>query len=115
MPPYELTTIIRRETPHYIGPPERRIPLPLKLKIHTSYTSLRDGLWVTHVIGVNPNGRVLVESCASLEPADMQHNFVVDLYRGIGYEVVEHTKPLTPAELGELEELLKGIPGLDEF
>lgn len=117
MPAYELTTIMKRESPAHILLLEGLIVLPLELKIYTSYNSwLRDGVWETKVIGINPNGRdFLMQTSATLDLPDRQHAVFVDKYKSMGYEIAEHRKPLTHAELGRLEKLLEGIPGLDEF
>ena len=121
MPTYELTTLMRREASGYIGPPERHIPLPSKIEIHTSYNSWHGyGLWETKVIWTNPDDRnPLLQLHTTLAPDSqddyIQHDAVVDFYRGKGYEIVEHIKLLTDAELESLEELLKGLQGLDGF
>ena len=93
MPPYELTTLMRIEAPGYMPLPERFIPLPLlpEIKIHTYYTPcFGDGLWETNVVGINPDGKdFLIESCATLDSPDKQHDTFVVYYRSKGYKIVE--------------------------
>ncbi len=114
MPQHELITYMTRPEPGRIGS-ERPVHLPLEIKILTYYNSwLMDWLWETKVIGTDLNGsKYLIQSHSTPKPPEMQHNDVVGFYRERGYKVVEHRVPLTDAELGRLEELLNGIPGLD--
>ena len=112
---HELVTYMTRPEPGRIGSPGRHVYLPLEMKILTGCNSwLRDGICETKVMGINPNGEdLLIQSCATLDLPDKQHDSLVGHYRLMGYKVVEHRRPLTDVELEGLEELLKGIPGLD--
>lgn len=56
------------------------------------YLQIRDGLWKTKVIGINPDGQhFTMQSCATFYPPDEQHAIFVGNYRSMGYKVAEQS------------------------